>query len=70
MKMSKNERKSNVVNQIFDDLDGYRNFCRDYGYKFDEAELYSNRSFAFRQFTKYMQGKPAKDMWEVDSKNV
>jgi len=70
MKMSKNERKSNVVNQIFDDLDSYRNFCRDYGYKFDEAELYSNRSFAFRQFTKYMQGKPAKDMWEVDSKNV
>ena len=68
--MSKNERKSNVVNQIFDDLDSYRNFCRDYGYKFDEAELYSNRSFAFRQFTKYMQGKPAKDMWEVDSKNV
>jgi hypothetical protein len=68
--MSKYERKSNVVNQIFDDLDSYRNFCRDYGYKFDESELYSNRSFAFRQFTKYMQGKPAKDMWEVDSKNV
>jgi hypothetical protein len=69
--MSKNERKSNSqINQIFDDLEDYRNFCRLYGYKFDEAELYSNRSFAFRQFTKFMQGKPAKDMWEQDSKNV
>ena len=69
--MSRNERKSNSqVNQIFDDLEDYRNFCRLYGYKFDEAELYSNRSFAFRQFTKYMQGKAFKDMWEQDSKNV
>ena len=69
--MSKNERKSNnVVNQIFDDLDSYRNFCRLYGYKFDEAELYSNRSFAFRQFTKFTQGKPFKDMWEIDGKPV
>lgn len=67
--MSKSVNKSNnVVNQIFDDLDGYRNFCRLYGYKFDEAELYSNRSFAFRQFTKYMQNKPFKDMWEIDRK--
>jgi hypothetical protein len=69
--MSRNEKRSNnQVNQIFDDLDGYRNFCRLYGYKFDEAELYSNRSFAFRQFTKYMQGKPFKDMWEIDAKSA
>jgi hypothetical protein len=69
--MSKNERKSNSqVNQIFDDLEDYRNFCRLYGYKFDEAELYSNRSFAFRQFTKFMQGKPFKDMWEFDAKSA
>ena len=69
--MSKNVFKSNsVVNQIFDDLEDYRNFCRLYGYKFDEAELYSNRSFAFRQFTKFMQGKPFKDMWELDGKSA
>ena len=69
--MSKTEYKSNnKVNQIFEDLEDYLAFCRDYGYKFDEADLYSNRSFAFRQFTKFMQGKPAKDMWEIDGKNV
>ncbi len=69
--MSRGERKSNnQVNQIFDDLDNYRNFCRDFGYRFDEAELYSNKSYVFRQFTKFLAGKPAKDMWEQDSKNV
>lgn len=69
--MSRGERKSNnQVNQIFDDLDNYRNFCRDFGYRFDEAELYSNKSYVFRQFTKFLTGKPAKDMWEQDSKNV
>jgi hypothetical protein len=69
MKMSKNVNKSNnVVNQIFDDLEGYRNFCRLYGYKFDEADLYKDRVFSYRQYIKYLQGKPFKDMWELDSK--
>ena len=69
--MSKSVNKSNaVVNQIFDDLEDYRNFCRLYGYKFDEAELYSNRSFAFRQYTKFLQGKAFKDMWEIDAKSA
>ena len=54
--------------QIFEDLEEYLKFCRDYGYVYNESELYSGRSFIFRQFTKYMQGKPAKNMWDVDSK--
>ena len=68
--MSKNENRSNSrVNQIFDDLDGFRNFCRLYGYKFDEAELYKDRSFAYRQYTKFLNGKEPKDMWELDRKS-
>jgi hypothetical protein len=34
----------------------------------DETDLYNNKSFAYRQFTKYLSGKPAKDMWEIDAK--
>lgn len=69
--MSKGEFKSNSrVNQIFEDLEQYLNFCRDFGYRYDEADLYNNRSFAFRQYTKFLQGKPAKDMWEVDGKPI
>ncbi len=51
------------VHQIFDDLDKYREFCVDFGYKFDEATLYDMRSFPFRQFQKDQAGKPAKDSW-------
>lgn len=56
------------VKQIFEDLEKYLNFCRDYGYKFNEADLYDNKSFAYRQYTKYLVDKPAKNMWEQDAK--
>lgn len=69
--MSKGVNKSNsVVHRIFDDLEGYLNFCRDYGYKFDESDLYSNRSFAYRQYQKFLNGKEPKDMWEIDGKSA
>lgn len=51
------------VRQIFDDLEHYLEFCQDYGYKFDESTLYDRRSFAFRQFEKWMTNKSPKDMW-------
>ena len=57
---------SSRVKQIFDDLDNYRNFCRDYGYRFDEAELYNQRSYVFRQFQKFVAGKSVKNQWEID----
>jgi hypothetical protein len=51
------------VRQIFDDLEKYLEFCQDYGYKFDEADLYNQRSYVFRQYCKYATGKFAKDGW-------
>ena len=63
--MAKNTTSSRV-NQIFNDLDNYRNFCRNYGYRFDEADLYSQRSYIFRQFQKFVAGKSVKNQWEVD----
>jgi len=66
--MAKNEKTK--INQIFDDLHGYLNFCRDYGYKYDEADLYNNRSYIYRQYTKFIAGKEVKDMWELDRKHV
>lgn len=67
--MARNEYKSNHrVNQIFDDLENYLDFCKTYGYRYDEADLYSSRSYVFRQYTKFLQGKPVKDQWEIDAK--
>lgn len=56
--------------QIFDDLDNYLNFCREYGYKFDEADLYSQRSYAYRQYQKFVAGKSARNQWDADSSRV
>ena len=66
--MAKNTTKntSAQVKQIFDDLDNYRNFCRDHGYRFNEADLYNQKNYIFRQFQKFVAGKPVKNQWEID----
>mgnify|MGYP006268676415 FL=1 len=51
-------------NQIFEDLENYKNFCVDYGYKFDEATLYDMRNYVYRQHSKQLTGKPVKDNWD------
>ena len=33
------------VHQIFEDLEKYKDFCVDFGYKYDEATLYDMRSY-------------------------
>ncbi len=53
--------------QVWEDLGRYLEFCRDYGYKFNEADLYNNRVYAFQQFRKLEAGKPPRDMWTQDS---
>ena len=63
--MAKNNLQPNPrVYQLFEDLEKYKEFCVDFGYKFDESTLYDMRSFAYRQHTKHLAGKWAKDSWE------
>jgi hypothetical protein len=65
--MANNTKNSlSRVTQIFIDLDKYRDFCRDHGYRFDEADLYSQRSYVYRQYQKFASGKAVKNQWEVD----
>lgn len=67
--MAKPEIKANPrVRQIFEDLEKYLDFCREYGYKFDEAELYDMRSHTYRQFGKLASGKQPKNNWVEDAK--
>jgi len=58
-------RNSNV-NRVFNDLDAYRNFCRDYGYRFDESDLY-RRNTPYNQFDKLRRGEYVKNNWDVDA---
>ena len=56
------------VNQLFTDLEAYLEFCKDFGYRYDEATLYDMRDYAYRQHTKQLQGKQAKDCWQENAR--
>jgi len=63
--MAKIQIQSNPrVQQIFEDLEKYLQFCVDYGYKYDESDLYNQRSYVYRQYTKFITGKQAKNQWD------
>ena len=49
---------------IMEDLDLFREFCVDYGYRYNEADLYNFKAYAWQQYNKFTQGKNAKNMWE------
>jgi len=67
--MSKPQFKPNPkVHNIFDDLEGFMRFCQDFGYRFNEADLYNWKSYAYQQYSKFSQGKYAKDMWSYDTR--
>jgi hypothetical protein len=55
---------------IMDDLDLYRDFCVEYGYRFREEDLYNFKSYAWQQYNKYSQGKNAKNMWLEDARRL
>jgi len=61
-------RSNPVVNQIFDELEQLQEFCQEYGYRYNEADLRNFKSYAWQQFTKYSQGKNAKNMWWEDAR--
>jgi len=60
--------KNHRLTHIFNDLEKYLEFCREYGYRYDEADLYKDRSYVWRQYTKFLNGKPIKDMWVENNK--
>lgn len=67
--MAKAQHTTNPrVTEIFDDLENYQAFCVEYGYKFDEASLYDMRSQAYRQYSKFTEGKTFRDRWVEDAK--
>ena len=67
--MAKITLKSNPrVIEIQDDLEKLLEFCQDYGYRYNEADLYNFKSYAWQQYNKYSQGKNAKNMWDEDAR--
>ena len=53
---------------LMEDLDLFREFCVDYGYRYNETDLYNFKAYAWQQYNKFTQGKNAKNMWEEDTR--
>jgi hypothetical protein len=69
--MAKPQLKSNPqVTRIFDELEAYRGFCVEYGYRFDESTLYDMKSYVYQQFTKFASNKNFKDQWADDARRL
>lgn len=56
------------VTEIFNDLAKFLDFCVEYGYRYNEADLYNFKSYAWQQYSKYQQGKVAKNLWREDAR--
>jgi hypothetical protein len=52
------------VAQIFSDLEAYKQFCVDYGYPYDERNLYNERS-PYGEFLKMKKGREPWDQWRT-----
>ena len=53
---------------VMEDLSKFLDFCVDYGYRYNESDLYNFKSYAWQQYNKFTQGKNAKNMWEEDAR--
>ena len=54
--------------QVHDDLETFLDFCVEYGYRYNESDLYNFKSYAWQQYNKFVQGKNAKNMWVEDTR--
>jgi hypothetical protein len=58
------------MTELFDELEKFLTFCQDFGYRFNEADLFNFKSYAWQQYSKYSQGKNAKNMWDEDTRRL
>ena len=55
---------------VMEDLGKFLEFCCDFGYRFNEGDLYNFKSYAWQQYNKFSQGKNAKNMWVEDARRL
>lgn len=69
--MSRQKFKHNAaLDQLFDELDEYKQFCVEYGYRYDEATLYNMEDYVYRNFSRARSGKDVKDNWMETHKRL
>ena len=69
--MGKPHHRANPRAQaVMEDLSKFLDFCVDYGYRYNETDLYNFKSYAWQQYNKFSQGKNAKNMWVEDARRL
>jgi hypothetical protein len=56
--------------QTQEDLNKFLDFCVEYGYRYNENDLYNFKAYAWQQYNKFIQGKNAKNMWIEDARRL
>ena len=56
------------VAEVFETLEKYLDFCREYGYRYNENDINNFKSYAWQQYTKFVAGKNFKNQWVEDLK--
>ncbi len=64
--MRKHQHKTNPrVTAIFEELENLLEFCKDYGYVYDESTLGDFKTTVWQQYSKYRNGKHARNVWDT-----
>ena len=56
--------------QTQEELSKFLDFCVEYGYRYNEGDLFNFKAYAWQQYNKFVQGKNAKNMWVEDARRL
>jgi len=60
--------KNQNVNRVFNDLENFKAFCVEYGFAFNEADLYKRSTHAYSQFERVRRGEKIPNNWDIDER--
>lgn len=56
--------------RIFEDLEQYKRFCKEFGWYFNEADLYNKQSEGYNEFCRFKEGTRIPKNWIRDGKTI
>jgi hypothetical protein len=59
---------SNEITKVFNDLDDYLRFCKEFGWAYDEADLYRADAPGYAEYTRFKAGTRIPRNWMRDAK--
>ena len=60
--------KNQNVARVFADLEAFKAFCVEYGFVFNEADLYKRSAHAYSQYERVRRGEKIPNNWDIDAR--